>query len=143
MVIPRYQLLPEGQDGQFHCVSRCIRRAFFCGSDLYSNQNYDHRKVWIKERLKTLASGFAIDVVAYAIMENHLHTLLWVRREKALSWTDQDVARRWLTICPVRRDATGGPTGRPEMVERKNPGQNSLRLAWFISRTKQNKDNSN
>ena len=147
MVIPRYQLLPEGQDGQFHCVSRCVRRAFLCGSDTYLNKNFDHRKVWIKNRLISLAAVFAIDVVAYAIMGNHLHTLLWVRRENALSWTDQDVARRWLTICPVRRDSRDNPldptqveidnlTSDPNRINRLR--QRLMSISWFNRFLKEN-----
>ena len=43
MVIPRYQLLPEGQNAQIHCISRCIRRAFPRGSDPYSNKNSERK----------------------------------------------------------------------------------------------------
>jgi len=140
MVIPRYQLLPEGQDGQFHCISRCVRRAFLCGWDSYCHKNFDHRKVWIVNRLKILSQVFAIEVVGYSVMENHLHTLLRVRGDRLLSWSDQEVARRWLNICPVRRNSQGNPmdpneleidliASDPERV--KELKQRLVSISWF------------
>ncbi len=147
MVIPRYKLLPEGQDGKFHCISRCVRRAHLCGWDSYSNKNFDYRKIWIRNRLKTLSSVFAIDVVGYSLLGNHLHTLLWVRPEKVTSWTDQDIARRWLQICPVRKDHHGIPLepteqeidiiiSNPEKI--KELRKRLMSISWFNRFLKEN-----
>ena len=56
----------------YHCISCCVRRAYLCGEDFQSGQNFDHRKVWLVERINFLASVFAIDVCAYAMMSARL-----------------------------------------------------------------------
>jgi len=55
----------------YHCMARCVRRAFLCGEDALTDRSYEHRKAWIVDRLRELADVFAIDVCAYAILGNH------------------------------------------------------------------------
>ena len=79
----------------YHCVSRCVRRAFLCGEDNQSGRSFEHRRQWIEDRLLEIAGVFAIDVAAYAVMSNHYHAVLHIDSEKAESWTDDEVAERW------------------------------------------------
>jgi putative transposase len=84
----------------YHCISRCVRRAFLCGDDPLTGQNFDHRKGWLVQRMKWLASQFAIDVCAYAVMSNHYHLVLGVDVNKARSWSDDEVLARWTKLFP-------------------------------------------
>jgi hypothetical protein len=70
---PRSQIVPSGEVGVYHCVARCVRRAFLCGVDPTTGHDHEHRKEWIRLRLQQLASIFAVDVCGYAVMSNHLH----------------------------------------------------------------------
>ena len=39
MTTARSQLIAPGTRGNFHCVQRCVRRAFLCGEDRYTFQS--------------------------------------------------------------------------------------------------------
>jgi len=94
----RYRLVDIHTTPYYHCISRCVRRAYLCGYDRFSGKNFDHRKQWILDRIQLLSSVFAIDVCAYAIMSNHFHLVLHVDSEKAQAWTVDEVIDHWLTL---------------------------------------------
>jgi hypothetical protein len=102
MGLARSKYVQEGQEGVYHCFCRCVRRAFLFGVDTVTNRDYSHRKEWIVERLKFLAGIFAVDVSAFAVMATHSHEILRTRPDIAASWSDREVASRWLQICPQK-----------------------------------------
>jgi len=91
----RRELIDHGVVGAYHCYSRCVRRAFLCGEDGEVERDYRYRLDWVRNRLEALAQVFAIDVLDYAVMENHLHTILRNRPEVARGWSKAEVVRRW------------------------------------------------
>ena len=82
----------------YHCISRCVRRAFLCGHDRHSGRDYEHRRAWIREKLAELVEVFAIDLCAYAIMSNHYHVVLRADLERARAWSDDEVLERWCRL---------------------------------------------
>ena len=66
MTVARSQLVDPEVTAYYHCISRCVRRAYLCG------EGYEHRKDWIEKRLEELADIFAISVAGFSIMDNHL-----------------------------------------------------------------------
>ncbi len=87
-----------------HVTSRCVRRAFLCGDDPVTGKSFEHRRVWIRDRLEVLASIFAIDCLTFAVLSNHLHLILRARPDIVRGWSDQEVAERWLRLCPPRKN---------------------------------------
>jgi len=109
MGLPRSKYVEEGQEGIFHCFSRCVRRAFLYGYDAVTHQDFSHRKAWIVDRMKFLASIFAIDVCAFAVLANHFHNILRTRPDLVASWSDHEVAVRWLQLCPRKPRSKNKP----------------------------------
>jgi putative transposase len=60
MALSRSQYVQNGQEGFFHCLNRCVRRAFLCGSDSVTGRDFSHRKEWLVDRLRFLESIFVI-----------------------------------------------------------------------------------
>ncbi len=82
----------------YHCVSRCVRRGFLCGEDALTGRSYEHRRQWVEDRLLFLASLFAIDICAYAVMSNHTHVVLHVDTDTATAWNDDEVLKRYHSL---------------------------------------------
>ena len=102
--MPRRYVVDDGEIGVYHCINRCVRRAFLCGTDEVSGKCFDHRKRFIQSRLEFLAGQFGIDVLAFAVMSNHLHVVVRNRPDVVKEWSDEEVARRWWMLFPKRRD---------------------------------------
>ena len=140
MGYPRSQLVVPGTPGTFHCVARCVRRAFLCGDDALSGRSFDHRKDWIEARVIELAGIFSVSVLAYAVMSNHVHVVLHVDPQKAADWSEAEVAEPWVRLFPARVDGEADAeacrrkawmlTGNAERIDllRSRLGD----LSWFM-----------
>ena len=114
MTRPRSTLIDIESTSYYHCISRCVRRAFLWGEDYLTGKDYSHRKAWVIERLTTLNELFAIDICAYAIMSNHYHVVLRVDKEVQESWTQEMVIKRWGRLFSI-----------PVLIRRYQAGQTS------------------
>ncbi|WP_196140887.1 transposase [Aliikangiella sp. G2MR2-5] len=142
MAIPRKYLVDSESVGFYHCISRCVRRAYLCGDDPVSGRNCDHRKVWLEKRMLELADIFCVSLYAYAIMDNHYHLVLKVAPKGAEKLTDEQVAECWLKAYPGRLDKPENlklrelkkqaiMTDRTKLAKyRKRLGK----LSWFMAR---------
>ncbi len=105
MTRPRSHIAPLHSPGAFHCVQRCVRRAFLCGVDDYTGRSFEHRRGWIEQRIKLVAECFAVAIDAYAVMSNHLHLVLRIDPAETLRWSDDEIAARWVRLFPPREDS--------------------------------------
>jgi REP element-mobilizing transposase RayT len=96
----------------YHCICRCVRRAFLCGQDALSGRNYEHRRGWVLERLRELQSVYTVDICAYAVMSNHYHLVVRLDRAQALGLSDEAVMTRWERLFSL-----------PVLVARHRAGQ--------------------
>ena len=98
MTKARKTLIDVNTTPYYHCIARCVRRAYLCGEDHYTGRNYEHRKQWIVDEIKKLGEVFAIDICAYAIMSNHYHLVLHINKEQAETWSEREVIERWYSL---------------------------------------------
>ncbi len=105
MTQARSQLVPSGSPGSLHCVQRCVRRAFLCGIDQYTGRSFEHRKIWVEDRIQLVGECFAVAIQAYAVMSNHLHLVLQMDPAHIAAWSDVEVAERWIQLFPPREDS--------------------------------------
>lgn len=104
MPSPRYSQIDIDATPYYHCISRCVRRAFLCGDDVASGHNFDHRKGWVVEKLAELADIFAVGICAYAVLSNHFHTVLHIDAGRARAWRDDEVVARYTRLFSSTRD---------------------------------------
>jgi len=95
---PRNRQISLEDTPYYHCISRCVRRAFLCGRDSHTGFDFEHRRQWIVDRIRLLCSVFAVDLCAYAIMSNHYHVVIRIDVDEVKQWSDTEVARRWMQI---------------------------------------------
>jgi hypothetical protein len=96
MTMARAHLVDSAVTRWYHCVTRCVRRAFLLG------EGAGNRKQWIENRLEELAEIFAISVGGFSVMDNHLHVLVRLDPDVATAWSDEEVVRRWGKLFPPR-----------------------------------------
>ena len=113
MTYARKILIPKGSPGTFHCVSRCVRRAFLCGEDRLTGRSFEHRRQWVEDRIHELAGIFGIAIWGYAVMSNHLHVVVQILPEEVALWSKQEVVKRWMRLYP-RQDQN--PEMRAEVL---------------------------
>ena len=142
MAIPRKYIVDTETPGFYHCISRCVRRAYLCGDDPITGNNCDHRKAWLEKRMLELASIFSVELYAYAIMDNHYHLVIYLDPLAPQSWSDEQVAEKWLLAYPGKLDERGNEQLRElkkqavmaDKVKLKKYRERFGMLSWFMSR---------
>ena len=118
MTRPRKVLISLADTPYYHITSRCVRRAYLCGVDHYSGQNYEHRRQWVVDRIRLLSSLFAIDVCAYAVLSNHYHLVLKMCPGQLTDLSDDQIMDRWCALFKgpllVQRYRSGEALSAPE-----------------------------
>ncbi|MDZ4849430.1 MAG: hypothetical protein SGI77_09050 [Pirellulaceae bacterium] len=71
MTIARSKLVNLDVSRWYHCISRCVRRAFLFREGDESNSG--ERKSWIEHRLKELDAIFAVSVGGLPLREQQKH----------------------------------------------------------------------
>jgi len=110
---PRYTQIDIHATPNYHCISRCVRRAFLCGADRLSGRCFDHRKAWLVEQLAELTDIFAVDLCPYSVLSNHYHLVVHLASERAWAWSDDAVVARYGRLFAATVEA-GMAAGRAQ-----------------------------
>ncbi len=120
MPLPRHLLVHDERPGAYHVISRCVRRAFLCGDQA------EHRREWVRELIRQAAGAFAVDVLAYAVMSNHLHIVVLTDPNRVAAWSPIEVATRWANAHPRT-----GPDGCPQAWSASDIAEKAADPAWI------------
>jgi hypothetical protein len=82
----------------YHLISRCVQRSYLCAVDHTRGKSYEHRRQWIKDRLRILASLFALDLCVYSVMPNPIHIVAKVCRGQSTLWKTEEILQRWTSL---------------------------------------------
>jgi hypothetical protein len=104
---PRSEIIREGEVGVYHVRARCVRRTFLCGIDPHTGIDYNHRRDWIRDFQQQLAALTGVEIGFHAELSNHIHLILKARPDIVETWSDQDVARRMLTLFRLVKSKDG------------------------------------
>ncbi len=121
-MIARAHLVDPSVTGWYHCITRCVRRAFLLGEGGLD------RKEWIERRLRELAEIFSVAVGGFAILDNRLHLLVRLDPDVAAGWSDEEAVRRWGRLVPPRDKARQAlAVSEAWMQDRRKKGQEKER----------------
>ena len=84
--LARAEIFDPSEIVAVHLIGKTVRSCYLMGVDERSGKNFDHRKRWLEEKLKTLAANFGIDLLAFSCMSNHFHLLLRSRPDVVATW---------------------------------------------------------
>ncbi len=110
---PRSEIFRPGEQAIVHVMNRCVRREFLLEIGANARNEQLDRRYKFEKELQRAAGGFAIDLLSYAIMDNHFHLILRSRPDVVLQWDNKQVVLQWNKLCPLFRNPDGSPNEKP------------------------------
>ncbi|WP_445358069.1 hypothetical protein [Microbulbifer sp. ANSA005] len=135
MTLPRSTQISLDATPYYHCVSRCARRAFLCGRDAVSGNDYEHRREWIENRILNLAEVFVLNIAAHAVMSNHYHVVLYIDKKSADKWSLLEVITRWQKLFKASRESLNNSVIPLRALKAADVRRSSPRMAVALGKS--------
>lgn len=100
---PRSSVISSDEITIAHVWSQTVQQMFLLGRDELTNRDYSHRKDWVIDIMAHQSMFMAVDILRFAIMDNHVHFLLRTRPDIVRGWSDEEVAWNYLLLCPKKK----------------------------------------
>jgi len=94
MALQRSEVIDLMNTRYYHCITRCVRREFLLGNI----EKELKRKEIMEKRIFKLKDCFAINVLAYSIMDNHYHIALHIDVDFVENLSDREILERWCSV---------------------------------------------
>ena len=137
---PRYSQISLVATPYYHCISRCVRRAFLCGIDSFTGKSYEHRRQLIEDKILELGTIFSINICAYAVMSNHYHVVLHINKNTVNKCNNSEIINRWHKLFSGNALSKKYINGTPlSTVEKKQLSitvalwrERLMSISWFM-----------
>lgn len=138
-----HRVIDDSEVGVYHIWSKTVQGAYLTGIDRQRLLNYTYRGLLVQARLDALAKVFAIECRDYEIQPQMLRLILCNRPDLVATWTDEELAYRWLPLNSHRLQLEGRPTPHrfqrfmKSNVEKRKARERISSIRWFMSALKQ------
>jgi len=122
MTQARKTLVERAHAASYHCVDRCVPRAWLCGFDDYLQRSFEHRRWWVERRIFEVGNIFVCGIDAYALMSNHYHLVVHMSPKTAN------------TRLRLRLRSVGSSFIQPGVIRKSNRGAHA-RLTHLCNST--------
>jgi REP element-mobilizing transposase RayT len=135
---PRSEVVDPDVVGVYHCYSQLVQQRYLFGLDTLTGRDYSYRKEWVRDGFRELAGAMAIEILDFAVLDNHQHVVLRNRPDIVESWSDEEVLQRWWRVCPARRNEDGSvPEPKPCEIDHWLPNVEKYRkqlsdISWMM-----------
>ncbi len=130
----RSEIFSPDEQAIVHCMNQCVRKLFLLGDDKATKKANRRRRRKFERELKKVSGGFAIDLLSYAIMENHFHLILRSRPDVLAQWSDAEVVKQWHKLCRVVTDGKGKLVNNPDDQQVAKMLANTKKVAKWRAR---------
>ncbi len=131
---PRSEIFCSSEQAIVHTMNRSARPCFMPTYDSETGEYLGNRREMFEQELYKSASGFAIDLLSYSLLDDQFHLILRNRPDVVEEWTDVQVIKQWHILCPIIQDSNGVYLSDPTDEDAAELAADAERVATYRKR---------